>query len=430
MKLDIVGALTWGFFSVILTVFVMDFVDTMGTLIGVSTRANLLDENGNEMPVKINGEPRNHQADEGCVLQLYEQEQVFEFSDVPCRPVPSLLRGFSAPVRLQTDLSDEQYYFLMGHDADPFNRWEAGQQMAIKIIMEQIGRFQKGHDLMLDDSFVNAIEKTLNDNVLDKALIAAAITLPSERYLAEFMDEIDPIAIHEVRWFLRCSIAERLKPLLLEQYERNSDEGEYRIDAAAIGQRSLKNSCLAYLMTLNDTDIISRCMQQFDQASNMTDVIAALACLADIEGKEKDTALHAFYDKWQNESLVVDKWFSLQATSRLPNTLDKVIALTEHPAFNLKNPNKVRALISSFCNANQARFHDKSGAGYQFLADYVLALDKLNPQIAARMSNAFSQWRRYDQDRQDKMKLQMSRIQGQQGLSRDVYEVISKSLSA
>jgi len=295
--------------------------------------------------------------------------------------------------------------------------------------MEQIRRFQKGQDLILDDSFVSAIEKTLKDNVLDKALVAAAITLPSEGYLAEFMDEIDPVAIHEVRWFVRNSIAERLRPLLLEQYELNSDEGKYRIDAAAVGQRSLKNSCLAYLMTLNDADIISRCIQQFNQASNMTDVMAALTCLVNIEGEEKDTALNAFYDKWQNESLVVDKWFRLQATSRLPDTLDKVIALTEHPAFNLKNPNKVRALISSFCNANHVRFHDETGAGYQFLAEHVLALDKLNPQIAARMSNAFSQWRKYGRDRQDKMKSQMSRILGQEGLSRDVYEVISKSLS-
>jgi aminopeptidase N len=390
----------------------------------------LLDEKGNELSVNLDGDTGKQQSGENRVLHLREQEQVFEFSDIPCKPVPSILRGFSAPVRLQTDLSDEQYYFLMSHDSDPFNRWEAGQQMAVKIIMQQIYQYQKGYQLEVDDAYIDAIEKTLRDDTLDKALVAAAITLPSEAYLVEFMTVIDPVAIHEVRWILRRTIAERLKPLLLKLYETNSSEGEYRIDSEAIGQRSLKNCCLSYLMTLDEPEIISLCMQQFEDSRNMTDVIAALACLVNIEGKEKDKALNDFYDKWQNEPLVVDKWFNLQATSRLPDTLDKVISLTHHSAFNLKNPNKVRALISAFCNMNQVRFHDVTGAGYQFLADHVLELDKLNPQIAARMSNAFSQWRKYDKNRQQKMKVQMERILGQEGLSRDVYEVMSKSLSA
>jgi len=390
----------------------------------------LLDKQGNDLPVSLSGEGKKQSAEKTIVLDLREREQVYEFEDVPCKPVPSLLRGFSAPVRLETDLTDEQLYFLMGNDSDSFNRWEAGQQMAVKIIMAQVALYKMGQKFMLEDAFINAIEKTLTDQSLDKAMIAAAVSLPSEAYLGEFMDGIDPEAIHFVRRSVRRTLAERLKTTWLSQYQANHEDGDYKVDAESIGRRALKNTCLSYLMELEEGDIRTLCVTQFETADNMTDVISALACLVNIECPEKDAALITFYEKWQDEPLVLDKWFTLQATSRLPGTLNKVKALTGHPAFTIKNPNKVRALIGAFCGGNLAGFHVESGEGYEFLADKVIELDKINPQVAARMSNAFTQWRKYEKVRQKKMKGQIERILAQKGLSRDVYEVMSKSLGS
>ncbi len=389
----------------------------------------LLDKSGNDLPVKLVGTNEPSSNNTTCVLNVCENENIFEFEDIPCEPVPSLLRGFSAPVKLETDLSDEQYYFLMGNDSDSFNRWEAGQQMAVKIILSQIERFKNGQELVLDQAYITAIEKTLSNDDLDAALVAAAITLPSEAYISGFLDMINPESVHAVHQFMLRTIAKKLKQGLLEKYFANNDDGEYLIDAQSIGRRVLKNTCLKYLMMLEDSEVIALCGQQFEAAHNMTDVIAALACLVNSDSTIKDNALSSFYNKWQKDTLVLDKWFSLQATSRLPGTLENVKALTQNTAFSIKNPNKVRSLIGAFCNANPVRFHDISGNGYKFLADNIIKLDSLNPQVAARMSNAFSQWRSYDEGLQKKMRDQMERIIGEKGLSRDVYEVMSKSLS-
>ncbi len=386
----------------------------------------LLDESGKNLPIKISGVSHDN---ESCVLNVCEPEHIFEFENVSCKPVPSLLRGFSAPVKLETDLSNDQLYFLMANDTDSFNRWDSGQQMAIKVILSLIENYKKGQELTLDQDFINAIRKTLLDTELDPALIAAAMTLPSEAYVSEFVEVIDPKAIHEARRFMMITIAKQLKSELLVKYKEIKDEGEYKIDAFSIGCRSLKNTCLRYLSVLEDNDVIALCGRQFDAAHNMTDVIVALSCLGNSEGSEKEDALSSFYNKWQQDPLVLDKWFSIQATSRLDNTLSNVKSLTKHPAFSIKNPNKVRSLIGAFCNANPSKFHDTSGAGYEFLADTIIKLDGLNPQVAARMSNAFSQWRRYDKNLQKLMRSQMERIIGVKELSRDVYEVMSKSLA-
>ena len=395
----------------------------------IPVAVGLLDQSGKNIPIKLSGVTGAPDDTGTCVINVCETDNVFEFEDVPCKPVPSLLRGFSAPVKLETDLDDEQLYFLMGNDTDSFNRWESGQQIAIKIILSLVSDYKKSRELVLSQDFIAAIEKTLLDDGLDPALIAAAVTLPSEAYISEFVDIIDPKAIHEVRRFMMISIANQLKPTLLKIYQETKDEGEYQIDATAIGRRSLKNTCLRYLSVLEDTDAVVLCEKQFEAAHNMTDVIVALSCLVNSNGKEKEISLASFYDKWQQDPLVLDKWFSIQATSRLDNTLMNVKALTKHPAFSIKNPNKVRSLIGAFCNANPLRFHDASGAGYEFVADIIIKLDALNPQVAARMSNTFSQWRRYEKGLRDKMRVQMERIMGEEGLSRDVYEVMSKSLS-
>ncbi len=387
----------------------------------------LLDKDGNDLPLQLRGE--GAAVGGGTrVLHVTEAEQVFEFEQITAAPVPSLLRGFSAPVKLQTDVSDAQYYFLMGHDSDPFNRWEAGQQMAVKTIVALAAAYQRDETLTLNDAYVAAVEKTLTDPRLDPALIAAALMLPAEIYLGEFVETIDPVALHEARRFVRRRLAGCLREPLLATYRANIEVGEYCVDAEAVGKRALKNSCLSYLMELDDVDVRAQCVTQFGAANNMTDVMVALSCLVNSAGDERAEALSTFYAKWQKDPLVVDKWLGLQATSRLPGALDQVKTLVDHKAFSIKNPNKVRALIGAFCNGNPAQFHAADGEGYAFLADHVIALDGLNPQVAARLSNAFSQWRRYDEQRQGLMKTQMERVLAVSGLSRDVYEVMSKSL--
>ena len=288
---------------------------------------------------------------------------------------------------------------------------------------------KQGKPLQMNQAFILAMKKILDNDQLDKALAAQAISLPSESYLSEFVRPIDPLAIHQVRLFMRKSLAVALKDTLLAVYERNAEKGPYQIDSQSIGQRSLKNTCLHYLMELEDENIRRSCVEQFESADNMTDVITALAALANSDCPERHDALARFYDKWKGETLVVDKWLGLQATSRLPNTLAAVKSLTEHEAFNIKNPNKVRALIGAFAHGNSVNFHDVSGSGYEFIADYIIELNKLNPQIASRLTTVFTMWRKYDDQRQALMKQQLERIKAEPKLSKDVYEIIDKSLA-
>jgi aminopeptidase N len=343
--------------------------------------------------------------------------------------VPSVLRGFSAPVKIDIDLTDAERCFLMGHDSDAFNRWEAGQQLAIKLVLQLIEDRRAGRLWRLDAGFSDALRKTLRSEVLDAAMIAQVMMLPSESYVAEFMSPIDPQAIHEALLFMRRSLAEVLQQELQHAYETNLDNGPYSTDADAIGRRSLKNVCLGYLMELQQQEIVQQCVRQFRTAGNMTDRMAALHALANSKGVEGAEALAAFYQEWRDDPLVMDKWLTLQATSRLPGTLATVQALTAHPVFNIKNPNKVRSLIGAFCSANPVRFHAADGAAYAYAGDFILRLDPINPQVTARLVAAFSQWRRYDAARQGLMRAQLQRILAVPGLSRDVYEIVSKSLA-
>ena len=395
----------------------------------IPVAVGLLDAQGRDLPLQLAGAA---QVTVGTlVLHLTEAEQRFVFENVPCAPTPSILRGFSAPVKIESDLSEAQRYFLMAHDSDPFNRWEAGQQVAVQLILGLAADHQQGRELVLDDNFVQAFANTLGDQRLDNALKAEALSLPSEAYLAEFMRPIDPEAIFAARQFVRQTLATQLRDQLLAGYRDNADHGEYRIDPEAIGRRALKNTCLSYLMSdESDREAQQLCLAQFEAAANMTDVMAILGSLAQLDIPAREQALAAFYSKWRQEPLVVDKWLSLQATSRLPNTLETVQALTGHEAFSIKNPNKVRALIGAFCNGNPLRFHAADGAGYRFLVDHVLELDALNPQVAARMCTPLTQWRHYDEPRQQLMREQLQRLLAAPALSKDVYEVASKSLQA
>jgi aminopeptidase N len=392
----------------------------------IPIRLGLLDKSGTDLPMRLAGE---HQAVPASrVLHVRGQEETFDFEDIPEEPVLSFLRGFSAPVKVKLDLTDEERLFLMSHDSDPFNRWDAGQQLAVKLLLDLVKDHRDGKQLLLDNLFIDAFRTTLESGMVDKAFQAFAMTLPAETYLADFLEVIDPTAIHEVKRFVQQVLAASLKDALLQVYHANRDSGPYRIDQESIARRSLRNTCLGYLSELEDQEVRDLCMNQFRTGANMTDVLAALVNLANSEWQERETALASFYDTWKDDSLVMDKWLALQATSRLPNTLDEVKKLTKHPVFTIKNPNKVRALIGAFAS-NAVRFHDPGGAGYEFLADYVLMIDPLNPQIAARLVSAFTLWKRYDEHRRTLMRAELERILAAPKLSKDVYEVVSKSLA-
>jgi aminopeptidase N len=286
---------------------------------------------------------------------------------------------------------------------------------------------QEGKELVLDNLFIDAFRATLEEPMEDKAFQAFALSLPSESYLADFMAVIDPQAIYEARKFVQQTLAAVLKDELLSVYCANEDNGPYRADQTAMGKRSLKNTCLGFLTELEDDDVRALCLKQYRTATNMTDALTALVDLASSEWPERDEVLASFHAKWKDDALVMDKWLAIQATSRLPGTLDRVKGLMSHPVFNIKNPNKVRALIGAFAS-NSVRFHDASGAGYKFIADQVLVLDPMNPQIAARLVSVFTMWKRYDEQRKALMKKELERIVATPKLSKDVYEVVSKSL--
>ena len=364
------------------------------------------------------------------VLRLTEAEQTFSFSDVPEQPVPSLLRGFSAPVKLSYPYTAADLVFLMKHDSDAFNRWDAGQRLAMQTILSLLAAHQQQEAFGLEHDFISAYQAILTDATLDHALRAEALTLPSEADIAERARPSDPEAIHTVREFIHATLAKALRLDLETLYAdlHAQGQGDYSPDAASIGRRSLKNVCLAYLGRIQDDSIHETCLQQYMTAGNMTDAMAALSVLSRIECPQREVALQHFHDRWQHDALVMDKWFALQATSSLPDTLQQVQGLMQHPLFDLRNPNKVRALVGSFAMRNPLHFHAPDGSGYAFLTDRVLELDAMNPQIASRMVRPLMNWRQYETIRSGLMKAQLERIQTHAGLSGDVYEIVSKSL--
>jgi aminopeptidase N len=361
------------------------------------------------------------------VLDLRQPIQTFAFVDVPATPVASILRGFSAPVLLETDLGEAELRFLMVHDSDPFNRWEAGQQFACRVLLRLAENATLAH--ALDEGFAEAFAATLADEKLDKALAARALTLPSEDYLAQLVEVIDTDAIHAARSFVRRSLAQRCKEKFLSVYRSNASNEPYSIEPDAMGRRSLRNLALRYLGADGNSESVALAAAQFRNADNMTDRIAALAVLTDTTAPERDEALTAFYDRYEDEALVVDKWFSLQAVSEREDTLEIVRRLMEHPAFSIRNPNRLRSLVGAFASGNPVRFHAKDGGGYRLLADTVLEVDRLNPQTAARILGPLRQWRRFEANRQTLMRAELERIAGAEGLSRDVQEVVGKSLA-
>lgn len=382
----------------------------------------LLDPEGNDM-VLANG-------DTTLVLDVTEAEQSFTFENIQSRPVPSLLRGFSAPVKSHYPYQRDELVFLMANDSDGFSRWDAAQKLAVDIMQALVHDYRNNVVLKLDSRLIDAYRAVLENSALDKAMVAKVLSLPTEAYLSELATVIDVEAIHHVRNFVRKELALALEEVLLTVYEANNTGCEYAPDAASIARRSLKNLCLSYLMATDEARYVALAEEQYAEADNMTDQSAALSIV--VHSRFKQAAhklLERFYDQWQDEALVVNQWFAIQATNPEPGTLADVEALMQHSAFDMKNPNKLRSLLGGFCGQNAINFHMADGSGYRFLGDRILELNKQNPQVASRMLTPLTRWKKYDEARQQLMKAQLQRILDSGELSKDVYEVVSKSLA-
>ncbi len=362
------------------------------------------------------------------LLILKEASKSYVFSNIAVKPVLSILRGFSAPVKLRANQADAELVLLLKHDTDTFNRWDAGQKLALSVIRHLISDYQQDKKLTLPAEFIDAYAYIFEHAQQDKFLLAEMLSLPSETYIAEQMDVIDVDAIHAVREFMTGEIAKTLQPLLLDSYHANQQHGEAGFDVASVGARQLKNRCLSLLLAqISNIDVG---MQQFDSALTtcMSDLMPALQGLVNIDFERRREVLSTFYNAWKSDALVIDKWLAAQAACKLPDTLQDVKSLMRHEAFDIKNPNKVYALIGTFGRRNSVNFHIKTGEGYAFLAETVRHLDKLNPQVAARMVNPLITWRRYDKERQLLMQEQLMSLVREPGISNDLYEIVSKSL--
>jgi aminopeptidase N len=386
----------------------------------------LLDAGGQDVPLQLEGES----APQGTsrVLSLREEKAVFRFVNVPTPPVPSLGRNFSAPVIINYTYSDDALRHLLSFDSDPFNRWEAGQRLGLKLLLQGIGDYQAGREVRFPDFLADAFGHVLADGLKDPALAAEVLALPLEIYIAEQLAVIDPDAVHQVRLAMRRFLAERLKTAMWKAYDACTVAGSYSPDAISAGRRALRNLCLAYQVDLDDAEARRLCVTQLQQADNMTDALAALTALANCDCVERKPALEQFYTKWQDEPLVVDKWLGVEAMSRLPGTVARVKELTSHAAFTLKNPNKVYALLGSF-GVNQVNFHAANGSGYAFMGEQIRALDPINPQVAARMARNFERWKRFEPKRQGLMKAALEQVAAVHGLSKETQEVVTKALA-
>jgi len=337
-------------------------------------------------------------------------------------------RGFSAPVKLRMQRSGAELAKLFALDTDSFCRWEAGQELATRTILEQVDAVANGATVTLPDTLRDAFVQTLQDQNLDAALRAYALVLPATAGLGEEMEKIDPRGLHLTRCGLRNQLGKALNDPLLQLYHELAGNGEYKLTPSEVGRRQLRNLCLAYLVAADADGAVALAKLQFADADNMTDSLAALSCLVDHSPAAAEAELSIFEKRWLENALVMDKWFALQAGAANEQVLGQVIALMEHPNFSMSNPNKVRSLLRSFA-ANNCGFHRKDGAGYEFLADRILELDKVNPQIASRLVAPLGRWKRYREPWASAMKAQLQRILDRGGLSNDTFEMVSKSLA-
>ncbi|AZT83343.1 aminopeptidase N [Marinobacter sp. NP-4(2019)] len=385
----------------------------------------LLDSAGNDIPLKL--ADGDDDAPTQRVLELTEASHIFEFNEVPEQPVPSLLRQFSAPVRVIYPWTREQLQFLMSHDSDGFNRWDAGQRLAVDVISSLVSA---PDDAEIEPRLVAAYRHLLSDTALDQALVAKMLQLPSEAYLIELADSPDVQAIHRARERVLSHLAVSLREDLLACYQRNAVVGTYELTPEAIAGRSLRNTALAWLLHIDDEEGRDLAVRQFREADNMTDRLGALRALVNSGFvADREQALETFYRQFSGDPQVVEQWFSVQSSSPSTGSLDQIRQLMSHEAFDWKNPNKVRAVIGVFAGQNLAAFHAADGSGYRFLADQVSRLDDSNPQIAARLVTPLTRWKKFAPVHGDQMKVALEQIRDKEGLSRDVYEVVHKSLA-
>jgi aminopeptidase N len=384
----------------------------------------LIGKDGRDLPLKLS----NGNIERG-VLMLNALAHTYEFTGLSERPVLSINRGFSAPIKLDAGLDGNDLAFLAAHDGDAFNRWQALQTISMRLLIDNVAALQAGKPPGSDDRLLAALAAILANEKLEPAFVALALVPPGEGDIArEIGLDIDPDAIFNARRALRSNVGGKLGDALVKTYERMAVPGPYAPDAASAGRRSLRNIALDLLAATAAPAAIARAAKQYDVADNMTDRMAALATLALHGGPERERALGDFYVRYAADALVIDKWFSLQSMIPQPDTLDNVRALTAHPAFSFSNPNRVRALIGAYA-ANPTQFNRADGAGYDFVAGNVLALDPKNPQLAARLATAFRTWRTLEQGRRAKAQAALERIKAAPNLSRDLADIVERALA-
>jgi aminopeptidase N len=381
------------------------------------------------IPIRVGllGADGNDIAGTVRTLELLKDQQTFSFENVRERPVPSIARGFSAPIKLEMERSREDLAFLMANDSDPFNRWEAGQSFAKDVLLGLVEGALEGQALEMDPALVHAFRRILSDASLDGSIKALTLSLPSEELLSQELSQVDPDAVHRAREFVVRELGAALREDWMSTYAQHS-QGTDAVDKAEIDRRRLKNRALRYLVALEEPDTIGLAVEQFRTSTGMTDYEAAFSVLVDLDSSETDRAIAEFYDRWRDEPLVLDKWFRMQAMSGSPAAFDRVVALSNHPDFNLANPNRARSLLFSFAAGNPVAFHRADGEAYRFMADRVVELDAINPQVASRIVSSFNQWRRFEPGRAALMKAQLERIAGQPGISKDVLEIVERAV--
>ena len=388
----------------------------------------LLDAAGDDMTLTLSNAGQDVRFEDGVFL-LDQVERTLVFENIEAKPVPSLLRDFSAPIKLSYDYSRDELLFLMTHDSDGFNRWDAGQNLALDIIYEIMRDQEAGKAPLLDSRLVQAYRTLLSNGSLDPAMLAKMLVLPSVSYIAETHVVIDVHAIYDARQWLQLALSDALSTEMLARYQALLIRQDYRPEPGQMSLRSLKNTLLSFLLKSDKAVALSLAQDQFDNNDNMTDSMAALSALVNSNHQvEADAALEQFYQDWKDEPLVVNQWLSVQAASDNRGQVKHIKALLKHPAFDIKNPNKVRSVLGAFCSQSLINFHAENGEGYRLLADYILLLDELNPQVASRLVAPLSKWQRYVPHLGLQMKAELDRLLQHEKLSKDVYEVVSKSV--
>lgn len=382
----------------------------------IPLKIGLLDKKGNDIPL------------ESDLLEIKDKKETFVFHQIKSRPVLSLNRDFSAPVNIEMEVSAEDNMFLMAHDSNQFNRCEAARILTLNVIQNLVEDYHNGRSFSIPKEYMKAFGHLLKDSSMDPAVKAEALVLPSEGEIGQTQEILDVEANHEVRDWMKKKLAKTYEKEFQSLYQSLIDQGPYSISSDKVAQRSLKNTCLFYLTSLESPEYISLAMLQFSQANNMTDQLAALRCLNQIDCVERSLALDQFYAQWSEDTLVVNKWLAIQAISQLDTTLSDVKKLLQHPAYNSKEPNKNRALLANFMR-NYIQFHARDGSGYVFLEEQISALDETNPHIAASLASAYRDYARLDPERKKLMKQSLENLLHKEGLSKDTYEVVSKSLN-